>query len=57
VKDECCSMHHLAGVAPFAPFAAQVTFSNLRMVASVAKAIVSTGPPRLDRPPKSPSTV
>jgi hypothetical protein len=52
VKDECCSLAHLAGVLPFKPDAVPIGFADMAMVAPRANPLTDTSPLRLDRPPK-----
>ncbi len=52
LKDECCSLTHLAGVLPFKLNAAPIGFAFVLMDAPRAKALTDATPFRLDRPPK-----
>jgi hypothetical protein len=53
VKDECCTLYHLIGVLPFAISVTPSTFMMVRIAALPPIMLVTAGPDRLDRPPKS----
>jgi hypothetical protein len=58
VKDECCSLHHhLAGVIPITAPAVAFTLVAASLVAPPLRALASTDPILLERPPKSSSLI
>jgi hypothetical protein len=52
VKDECCWIKDLTGIAGFHVGIARTSFAATRTVSEPAKVLVSNAPDRLDRPPK-----
>ena len=52
VKDECCWIKDLTGIAAFQVGISRTGFAAARTLSEPAKVLVSNAPDRLDRPPK-----
>jgi hypothetical protein len=57
VKDECCWLNHLTGVATFSLRAAPTSFVATKLIFQSPKVLVANAPNRLDRPPKTSSPI
>ena len=53
IQDECCTLHHMAGIVVAAPAAQAIGVVAVSIVLPPRLALTTTDPLRLDRPPKS----